>query len=183
MANGNTEFITGSSASTGMSINFQVDTTGNNTMKVYGDLCPNISNWCTDPASPFPGYEEWHYSAIVVLPGVATDWRFVWTSCCRNNAIDNLTGPGGLGMSVTAGLNNVVRPINNSAFLSVKPIPYVCVNQPKTYLNGPLDPDYDSLVFLGTAPLNTPTPVCHAACANRAPRRRTSWCSQISGWS
>ncbi|GBL34407.1 hypothetical protein EMGBS15_00020 [Filimonas sp.] len=146
-ANGNPETIQGSSVSTGMSISITVDTTGNNTKKVYGDLCPNINNWCTDPNSPFPGYEEWHYTGVVVLPGAATDWRFVWSSCCRNAGISNLTGPTGLGMSVTAGLNNVVRPINNSAFLSVKPIPYVCVNQPKTYLNGPLDPDFDSLVF------------------------------------
>lgn len=148
-----TDGMTATSASCGQTVNFTVDTTGNNTKKIYGDLCPNINNWCTDYLSIFPGYEEWHYSGTVVLPQACTDWRFNYDLCCRNNAINNLQTPGGQSLCISAGLNNVARPINNSVVLSIKPIPYVCVNLPKTYLNGPLDPDYDSLVFLGTNPL------------------------------
>ena len=70
---GGTAAMTATSASCGQSINFNVDTTGNNTNKMYGDLCPNINNWCTDWTSIFPGYEEWHYSATVVLPMACTE--------------------------------------------------------------------------------------------------------------
>jgi gliding motility-associated-like protein len=151
-----TDGMTASSVSCNQSIPFTVDTTGNNTRKIYGDLCPNIDNWCVNNASIFPGYEEWHYTAIVTLPMACTDWTFKYnTMCCRNNAISNLVGASGAGICVSATLNNVLRPINNSAFLSIKPIPYVCVNQPKVYLNGPIDPDLDSLVFVGTQPLNS----------------------------
>jgi gliding motility-associated-like protein len=144
------------SASCSQNINFTVDTNGWNTRKIYGDLCPNIDNWCINPASIFPAYEEWHYDTVVVLPMACNDWTFRYnTLCCRNNAIGNLVAPGGQGICVSATLNNVLRPINSSAFLSIKPIPYVCVNQPKTYLNGPLDPDLDSLVFVASQPLNS----------------------------
>ena len=150
---GGTAGMTATSASCSQNINFTVDTTGNNTNKIYGDLCPNINNWCTDYNSIFPGYEEWHYTGTVILPMACTDWRFNFDLCCRNNIISNLVGPGGQALCVSAGLNNIARPVNNSTFLSIKPIPYVCVNQPKTYLNGPLDPDFDSLNFVSSNPL------------------------------
>jgi gliding motility-associated-like protein len=150
---GGTAQMTATSASCGMNMNFTLDTTGNNTNKIYGDLCPNIDNWCTNYLSVFPGYEEWHYTGTVVLPQACTDWRFNYQLCCRNNAPQNIATPGGQNLCVSAGLNNVVRPVNNSTVLSIKPIPYVCVNQPKTYLNGPLDPDYDSLNFVSSNPL------------------------------
>jgi gliding motility-associated-like protein len=139
----------------GQDVPFTVDTTGNNTKKIYGDLCPNISNWCTDANSLYPGYEEWHYDTVVTLPMACSDWQFKFDNlCCRNAAIVNLQGPTGAGICISAGLNNIARPNNNSAYLSMKPIPYVCINQPKTYLNGPLDPDFDSLVFIASQPLN-----------------------------
>lgn len=150
--------MSASSVSCAQNINFTVDTNGWNTRKIYGDLCPNINNWCVDPNSIFPGYEEWHYDTVVVLPMACSDWKFTYNNmCCRNNAISNLQTPGGQGICVNATLNNVLRPVNSSAFLSIKPIPYVCVNQPKTYLNGPLDPDLDSLVFVASDALNWTT--------------------------
>ncbi|MBK7764528.1 MAG: gliding motility-associated C-terminal domain-containing protein [Bacteroidetes bacterium] len=142
--------MSATSASCGQNINFTATGTGG---IILGDLCPNINNWCVDFNSIFPGYEEWHYTYDITLPMACTDWRFNYELCCRNTAIDNLTGPGGQSLCVSAGLNNIARPANNSVVLSIKPIPYVCVNQPKTYLNGPLDPDYDSLLFLPTQPL------------------------------
>ncbi len=154
---GGTANIVVSSVSCGQSFTVTLDTNGNNTRKIYGDLCPNIENWCVNFTSIFPGYEEWHYKTIVTLPMACADWRFQYSLCCRNNIIANMMTPGGQNMCVRAGLNNLVRPINNSAFLSIKPIPYVCVNQPKTYLNGPLDPDLDSLHFIANTPLGTAT--------------------------
>ena len=106
------------SVSCNQNFTFQADTTGNNTRKIYGDLCPNIVNWCQNAASPFPAYEEWHYDGIVNLPMACTDWQFKYNNnCCRNVAIGNLQAPGSAGICVFARLNNVARPINNSAFL------------------------------------------------------------------
>lgn len=153
--------MTVSSVTCNQTFNITLDTNGNNTRKIYGDLCPNINNWCVDPNSIFPGYEEWHYDTVVTLPMACTDWKFSYNNmCCRNNVISNLVTPGGQGICVNATLNNVLRPVNSSAWLSIKPIPYVCVNQPKTYLNGPIDPDLDSLVFVGSQAQNS-----GAACA------------------
>lgn len=158
----NPEQITAKSASCNQNITIDVDTTGNNTRKIYGDLCPNVNNWCVDANSVFPGYEEWEYTADITLPMACTDWIFEYSLCCRNNAISNIStnvttlNPGALSLTISAGLNNVVRAVNNSPRLTIKPIPYVCVNQPKTYLNGPVDPDLDSVFFVSQTPLNTP---------------------------
>jgi gliding motility-associated-like protein len=152
---GGTATINVASVSCNQNFSMTVDTTGNNTKKIYGDLCPNIDNWCVNYTSIFPAYEEWHYSGNVTLPMACTDWVFTYNLCCRNNIIANMQTPGGQSMCIRAGVNNVARPVNSSAKLSIKPIPYVCVNQPKTYLNGPLDPDLDSLLFTGNTPLGT----------------------------
>ncbi len=132
--------------------NITLDTTGNGPTGVeVGDICPGIGTKCTNPSSLFNGYEEWHYSGIVDLPAVAKDWRFEWSSCCRNPAIDNIPQNG---MTVYALLNNVDRPVNSSVRLSQKPIPYVCLNQPYLYINGPFDPDGDLINCINGFPLD-----------------------------
>ena len=132
-----------------MTLNF--DTTGTNDPfngTVRHGLCPNqVSNYsCQNPPPLFTIYEYWHYQADVTLPGTCANWKFFWQSCCRNAAIDNLAGPGGTGTRIFAILNNTVRD-NFSVELTAEPIPYICVNQPFQYLNSPIDPDLDSIVF------------------------------------
>jgi gliding motility-associated-like protein len=160
---GSQESMNAVSASLGQCIPFIVDTTGIVTGFEVGSLCPNVPSQCTNTSSTFVGYEEWHYSGEVILPAVAKDWKFTWASCCRNGAIDNMN-PNGMG--VYALLNNLARPINSSVRLLIKPIPYVCINQPQQYLNGPYDPDNDSIHFEAATPLdnvgcNTEGPVTY----------------------
>jgi gliding motility-associated-like protein len=112
-------------------------------------LCPGIPSWCINPSSIFPAYDAYHYSKTVTLPTTCVDYRFSWTSCCRNAAVSNLN-PNQGSIYVEANLNNVVRAINSSPVLTILPIPYICVNQPTSYLNGPIDPNLDSLVFTAT---------------------------------
>jgi gliding motility-associated-like protein len=135
----------------------QLDTTGsdpiNGTGFEVGDVC-GLATKCTNAGSIFNGYEEWHYAGIVDLPAVATDWKFQWTSCCRNPAIVNIPQNS---MTVYALLNNVIRPINNSIRLSQKPIPYVCINVPYVYVNGPYDPDGDLINVKNAIPLDNGT--------------------------
>lgn len=132
------------------SISFTVDTNGvndpwNGTPR-HG-ICPNLvsANPCTNPPAQFNVYQYFHYAGNVTLPYACSDWRFRWTLCCRN---PNLTIPAN-STCVYALLNNTVRP-NNSVKLTAEPIPYICLNQPFQYLNSPVDPDLDSLVFAAT---------------------------------
>jgi gliding motility-associated-like protein len=143
------------STSTGQTVTFSFDTTGVGEVQdaLASNYCPNIQTNCTG-ASQYEAYTRWHYKALVVLPNVATDWVFQWSSCCRNQCIVNLQGPTGLGMSVEATLNNVIRPINSSPRLTERPIPAICLNAASQYLNAPVDPDNDSLRFESIEPLN-----------------------------
>ncbi len=149
-----TEFMSADALSCGLSIpGFQVDTAGTNDPlngKFLDQLCPGVLSQCYNTSSQFPGYQYFHYAKIVNLPAVCTDWTFSWSTCCRNGAILNIA-PNSI--CIDAVLNNVARPINSSPKLSILPIPYICINQPQSYLNGPVDPDLDSIVFTPTAPL------------------------------
>ncbi len=146
-------------------INFTVDTVGvndpwNGTPR-HG-ICPNLVslNPCVNPPSQFVVYQYFHYAANITLPYACSDWRFRWSSNARNT---NFT-VGQVSTCVFAELNNTVRP-NNSAILTAEPIPYICVNQPYQYLNSPIDPDLDSLVFAATPAGNNASPFGCAPCA------------------
>jgi gliding motility-associated-like protein len=148
---GPTAFMTAIDSSCNQtSISFTVDTTGTNDPwngTARHGICQNLvsANPCQNPPAQFDVYQYWHYAADVTLPYACSDWRFRWTSCCRN---PNSTGPTA-STCVYALLNNTVRP-NNSTVLTAEPIPYICLNQPYQYLNSPVDPDLDSVVFRAT---------------------------------
>jgi gliding motility-associated-like protein len=149
------------SLSLGACIPFQFDTTdvGEPQGQEVSNVCPNIGTQCTTPGSIYVGYRKWHYKDTVTLPSVAPDWEFVWSSCCRNGCVANLS-PNSMG--VVARLNNVARPVNNSPRLLIDPIPYLCQNALSQYLNGPFDPDNDSVRFVSTTPLDA------VSCTNTA---------------
>jgi gliding motility-associated-like protein len=149
---GSSEPMTAYSNSCGQSFNFTVDTAtaaDPNNFAFVDDLCSNIPSTCLNPSSQFNGYQYCHYAQVIDLPMACTDWVFNWQSCCRNTGISNIAANG---TCLNATLNNVARPINNSAVLTIRPIPYVCYNQPTLYLNGPIDPDLDSIVFVASTP-------------------------------
>ncbi len=137
-------------------------------------LCANFkdSNSCRTPQSPWPGFERRIYVSEITLPQACVDWTADFGLCCRNNGIGNLQNPGGANMYTYSTINNVAKYNNNSPRFIIDPIPYLCVNQPNLFLNGPFDPDNDSLSTLhawpwsslntqvaynnGNAPLNYP---------------------------
>ncbi len=119
----------------------------------YTEVCGGASQTnCTNPNAIYLGYQKFHYAADIVLPARATDWHFRYTTCCRNGAVINVTSGNSC---IYAVLNNVAREFNNSAVLSETPLPYVCVNTPTSFLNGPIDPDLDSIVITAMNPGNT----------------------------
>ncbi|MBS1774307.1 MAG: gliding motility-associated C-terminal domain-containing protein [Bacteroidetes bacterium] len=102
--------------------------------------CSAYPNKCINPSSTLPGYQEWWYYYIYTLPFRCNNWKFSVAVSARNST-NNI--PGGLLYIETTFDNNFQG--NSSPYFSIKPIPYVCVNQPYSYNNGAIDPNGDSL--------------------------------------
>jgi gliding motility-associated-like protein len=106
--------------------------------------CIGYQNSCLNPTSTIPGYREWWYLDTITLPSKCSAWKISAFISARNPS-NNLSG---LSLFyVEAMLNNDAAPTNTSAYFSVKPVPYVCVNQPYTFNNGAVDINNDSLAF------------------------------------
>ncbi|MEZ5015608.1 MAG: gliding motility-associated C-terminal domain-containing protein [Flavipsychrobacter sp.] len=117
-------------------------------------LCETFKkdNSCRFPNNDsLPGFIRHRYTDTIILPSAQTDWRFWWTSCCRNSGIQNLTNTGSI--YVEAGLNNLAKYNNSTPRFLVSPLPYICINQPATYLNGPYDVNGDSMYVQVQEPL------------------------------
>lgn len=128
-------------------------------------LCANFApqNACRVPGSVWPAFVRKVYTDTITLPVACADWRVEWSLCCRNNQIINLTAPGGYNLYLETGINNVARWNNSTPRFYIPPIPYLCVNQPSFFLNGPLDPDNDSIVTENVQPMTTFGAVCNYA--------------------
>jgi gliding motility-associated-like protein len=96
----------------------------------------------------FPAFRVRNYVGQVTLPSAQTDWRFYWSNGGRN--LSNLTGCGNI--YVEAGLNNQTKYNNSTPRFLSNPLPYICVNQPTTYLNAPFDPNGDSVYVYQQVP-------------------------------
>lgn len=112
-------------------------------------LCPSIvdSNSCnyTGPNGTklrYPAFRRRIFTANVTLPNAQTDWVFSWSNGGRN-LVPNIGACGNL--YVEAMINNVAKYNNSTPIFTSLPLPYLCVNQPNSFLNGPLDPNGDSI--------------------------------------
>ncbi|HLO71161.1 MAG TPA: hypothetical protein VK167_09850, partial [Flavipsychrobacter sp.] len=117
-------------------------------LDTVSELCDSLKpfNSCAYPANQqFKAYVRSKIRIPVTLPGAAPDWVFSWNSCCRNGGITNLLNPSSRSIYVECGLNNVIKYNNSTPKFTVPPLPYICANQPANYLNGPIDPNGDSL--------------------------------------
>ncbi|MEZ5016500.1 MAG: gliding motility-associated C-terminal domain-containing protein [Flavipsychrobacter sp.] len=115
-------------------------------------LCPAFAplNSCRILANKdqYPAFRVRRYTGTVTLPSPQTDWRFWWSNGGRNTS--NLTGCGSLYLE--AGLNNLTKYNNSTPRFLSNPLPYICINQPTTYLNEPYDINGDSLEILQQTP-------------------------------
>ena len=103
--------------------------------------CSQYSNKCDNSSSNVPGYREWWYSCIATLPLKCNYWKFGVSINARNNQTNIVPGT----LYVETQFNSSFTWVNSSPYYSVKPIPYVCLNQAYSYNNGALDADGDSL--------------------------------------
>ncbi len=117
-------------------------------------LCPNASdsNSCKDLsfATKYPAFRRRIFRTNVTLPNAQTDWRFAWSNGGRS-PVPNIGGGCGT-LYAECMLNNVAKYNNSSPRFSTVPLPYLCVNQPNVFLNGPIDINGDSLQVFQHAP-------------------------------
>jgi gliding motility-associated-like protein len=125
--------------------------------------CPGYPTTCTSSTAAIPDYREWWYTNTVTLPSRCNSWHFVSNIVSRN--ISGNISPQNL--TVEATLDNLNAQGNSSPYFSIKPVPYVCINQSYTYNNGAIDIDNDSIAYTiiqpnsigsGNCPLLAPIP-------------------------
>ena len=117
-------------------------------------VCQNVNTECN--GGSVPGVEEYIYRGIVNLPNQCNDWKFSFTLCCRNNAINTILNPGNENIYVEALLNNLDVVCNNSPTFSNKPVSFPCVGQTSCFNHGAIEPDGDSLFYSLIAPATGP---------------------------
>lgn len=121
-------------------------------------LCANFApiNACRSPGqnSPWPAFVRHTFIDTISLPTACADWTFFWADGSRNGGILNLDNPDIRNIYVEARLNNAAKYNNSSPRFLIDPIPYLCLNQPASFLNGPLDPNNDSMRVINQQPLD-----------------------------
>ena len=146
----------GNPDSTGTIPVLHTSTNPNNAPDTSHQLCAAFadSNSCRQLSTRerFPAFRVRTYIGQVTLPSAQTDWRFYWSNGGRN--VSNLAGCGSI--YIEAGLNNLTKYNNSTPRFLSNPLPYICINQPTTYLNDPWDPNSDSVYVYQQIPY-TPT--------------------------
>ncbi len=122
-----------------------------NTRDEITPVCPAYrdSTQCENPFSAIYGITRFVYRDTVTLPGIASDYKFVfdgaYSNAGRTNNISNIVISGASIIYLEAELDNT-EPNSSPQFTSV-PTPFYCVNMEQEYNQGAVDNDSDSLVF------------------------------------
>ncbi|MDC0230963.1 SprB repeat-containing protein, partial [Aureispira] len=140
---GGTQVINYSSASCG--VNASLSLTSISVTDIT-PLCPSQSSACNG-GSGSVGVERHVFQGTLTLPPGCNDWVLSSSSCCRNNAITNLSSPGSNDIYVETTLNNTLTPCNSSPFFTYNPQLFACVGQAVNYQQLATDSDGDSLVY------------------------------------
>ncbi len=110
-------------------------------------ICVGVSTNCDDPNSTIQGYQEHVFKGIVTLDLPCNDWRAVVCDHARNNDISTVQNAGKSSLCVSALINNVDAPCNNSPYFKNRPNAFVCVNNNLCFNNVVVDDEGDELVF------------------------------------
>ncbi|MDQ3049618.1 MAG: T9SS type A sorting domain-containing protein [Bacteroidota bacterium] len=96
--------------------------------------------------------EKISFEATVTLPANCNDWIFYYTECCRNSAVTNLSNSASNGSYISAQLNNLDVPFNNSVQFDQSPVNIIPSNVTTTLGWTTYDVDGDSIIYeLGPA--------------------------------
>lgn len=112
-------------------------------------VCPTVQTQCEDNFAVLPGVGEARYYRDYDFCNTNCDeYTIQWSGCCRNNAITNVTNPGGQEIFTgSTTINTAIVPCNNSPSFAVPPVPYLCVGQAFTFNQEATDIDGDSLAY------------------------------------
>lgn len=110
-----------------------------------GVVAPTLFD-CVDQSNAGVTIHVLVFEGEIVLPGNAPDWTFAYDNFARNNAIDNISNPGGTGFYLEAKLNNQIGQNNSPKFVS-EPVRAFCVGRTFNWKQSVIEPDGDSLFY------------------------------------
>jgi Secretion system C-terminal sorting domain len=122
---------------------------------------PNCGYSCADVNPPQGATEEYVFKSAPISLGnftpPASGWIFTWSLCCRNSTILNLTGPGGLAMTLRSKMfsynGQLAMPcFDNSPAFAERPSSLFCTGNAFTYSNSATDFEFDSLRYTWDKP-------------------------------
>lgn len=146
-----------SSASCGVNQNYSMPLVSSGGLEI-APICTLGVSTCNG-GSVF-GMQEFLYRVNITLPANCADWVFSYYTCCRNNAITNISSPGSMGQYFFSYLDNLNFPGNHSPYFVNKPAPYQCTNNPFCFDMSASDLEGDSLVYTFITPMrNSTTPI------------------------
>ncbi|GAB5555880.1 MAG: hypothetical protein SchgKO_00930 [Schleiferiaceae bacterium] len=111
-----------------------------------GNQAPTLYD-CVDPSTQSNAIpmDIYAYRGTVVLDGPCTDWKFTWSQCCRNNAINNLSNPV-VDLYLEATLNNFLGNNSSPLFVS-EPVRAFCIGKTHNWKQSALELDGDSIFY------------------------------------
>lgn len=111
-----------------------------------GSIAPTLFD-CVDQGAPGTvTMEIYIYKGIVTLPGLCSDWKFAYNTCCRNGAVQNITASSSQAFYIEAKLNNFLGN-NTSPFFVSEPVRAFCVGQLFNWKQSAVEPDNDSINY------------------------------------
>ena len=87
-----------------------------------------------------------YFKGVVTLPGLCSDFKFVYQDCCRPGGVDNLVNSGAQPFYFEAKLNNFLGNNSSAKFVS-EPARAFCVGNNFNWLQAVIEPDGDSLNY------------------------------------
>jgi gliding motility-associated-like protein len=116
-----------------------------------------IDNPCL---SPPPGLclEQGDYVFTVNLPPNSSGYDLMFSSCCRNGTIVNLTNPLSQGSTYWQPIppSNIAQCNSSPIFINFPPV-VICLNEPLNFNHAAFDPEGDSLVYSLCTPYESNT--------------------------
>jgi len=123
-------------------------------------LDPPLDSCAVDPGICV---EEAVYTSIVSLPPSSTGYHLYWSTCCRNNSLDNVNNPGSAGEAFNTYIPNTSEWLTNSSpnWVNFPPV-FVCQGIDVDFDHSATDANGDSLVYSLYTPYNDYAPTYNA---------------------
>ena len=109
-------------------------------------ICPNTTTQCYNPTATLNGASEViYYADMDFCNTTCTSFELLWYSGSRNYSITS----GSAGNQIFSSLELLMNSAycNSSPYFINAPVPFICLNQQTSFIQGAYDPNGDSLVY------------------------------------